>query len=198
MGWRYLGRWFFHKNKINNTMPTLLKEDLKNILDLFEKNKSDYSFFVETGTYMGETILRFIDDFEKSYTIELSEELFNQFNKKDYNRDKLKSILGDSSKKIKEVIDEISGNTIFFLDGHFSQCGTAKGDKDVPLCEELTIINDYFKHECLIIVDDLRLFGTNIHEDWTYITKEKLLNILEKRIDMYYELGDRFIIQIKK
>jgi|TARA_R110000868_G_scaffold411065_1_gene701659 hypothetical protein len=178
-------------------MPTLLKEDLKNILDLFKKNKSDYPYFVETGTYMGETILRFIDDFEKSYTIELSENFFNQFNEKDYNRDKLKSILGDSSKKLKEVIDEIYGNTIFFLDGHFSQCGTAKGEKDVPLFEELEILNNFFKYECLIIIDDLRLFGTNTGEDWTSVSKENLLKILENRIDSYFELNDRFIIQIK-
>jgi hypothetical protein len=178
-------------------MPTLLKEDLKNILDLFKKNKSDYPYFVETGTYMGETILRFIDDFEKSYTIELSENLFNQFNEKDYNRDKLKSILGDSSKKLKEVIDEIYGNTIFFLDCHFSQCGTAKGEKDVPLFEELEILNNFFKYECLIIIDDLRLFGTNTGEDWTSVSKKNLLKILENRIDSYFELNDRFIIQIK-
>jgi hypothetical protein len=178
-------------------MPTLLKEDLKNILDLFKKNKSDYPYFVETGTYMGETILRFIDDFEKSYTIELSENFFNQFNEKDYNRDKLKSILGDSSKKLKEVIDEIYGNTIFFLDGHFSQCGTAKGEKDVPLFEELKIINNFFKYECLIIIDDLRLFGTNTGEDWTSVSKENLLKILENRIDSYFELNDRFIIHSK-
>ena len=178
-------------------MPTLLKEDLKNILDFFEKNKSDYPYFVETGTYMGETILRFIDDFEKSYTIELSENFFNQFNEKDYNRDKLKSILGDSSKKLKEVIYEICGNTIFFLDGHFSQCGTAKGEKDVPLFEELKIIENFFKYECLIIIDDLRLFGTNTGEDWSSVSKENLLKILENRIDSYFELNDRFIIQIK-
>jgi hypothetical protein len=192
-----MGGWVIHKNKINNTMPTLLKEDLKNILDFFEKNKSDYPYFVETGTYMGETILRFIDDFEKSYTIELSENFFNQFNEKDYNRDKLKSILGDSSKKLKEVIYEICGNTIFFLDGHFSQCGTAKGEKDVPLFEELKIIENFFKYECLIIIDDLRLFGTNTGEDWSSVSKENLLKILENRIDSYFELNDRFIIQIK-
>lgn len=178
-------------------MPTLLKEDLKNILDVSKKNKDNYNYFVETGTYMGETILRYVDEFQKLYTIELSETLYNEFNKKNYNRNKLKSILGDSSKKLKEVIDEIYGNTIFYLDGHFSQCGTAKGEKDVPLCEELKIINDYFKYEGLIIIDDLRLFGTNTHEDWSSISKENLLKILENRIDSYFESNDRFIIKIK-
>ena len=179
-------------------MPTLLKEDLKNILELSKKNKYDYEYFVETGTYMGETILRYIDDFKKSYTIELSESLYNDFNKKDYDRNKLKSILGDSSKKRKEVIDELHGNTIFFLDGHFSSCGTAKGDKDVPLYEEIKSINDNFKYESIIIIDDLRLFGSNITEDWSDITKEKMLDLLTERVETFFESNDRFIITIKQ
>jgi hypothetical protein len=193
-----MGGWIFHKNKINNIMPTLLKEDLKNILELSKKDKYDYEYFVETGTYMGETILRHMDDFKKSYTIELSESLYSNFNKKDYDRNKLKSILGDSSKKLKEVIDELQGNTIFFLDGHFSSCGTAKGDKDVPLYEEIKSINDNFKYESIIIIDDLRLFGSNVTEDWSDITKEKILDILNDRIDSHLEVGDRLIVKIKQ
>ena len=46
-------------------MPSLLKEELKTILHLTKKN--NYNYFVETGTLMGETILRFIDDFIKVY-----------------------------------------------------------------------------------------------------------------------------------
>lgn len=179
-------------------MPTLLKEDLINILNLSKTNKDEYNYFVETGTYMGETILRFIDDFEKLYTIELSNRFYEDFNKKNYNRDKLKSILGDSSEKIKEVIDELNDKTIFFLDGHYSSCGTAQGVKDVPLFEELKSINDYFNYESIIIIDDLRLFGTKIDEDWSEITKEKMLNILTNRVDSYLEVGDRFIIKLKE
>lgn len=177
-------------------MATLLNIDLEKILMFFNKNKNQYLYFVETGTYMGETILRFINDFEKSYTIELSNELHNLFNQKDYDRNKLKSLLGDSSIILKEVINELKGNAIFFLDGHFSSCGTAKGVKDVPLIEELKLINDNFNYESLIIIDDLRLFGTNISEDWSYITIENLLKILENRIDSYLELNDRLILKI--
>ena len=175
----------------------MLKEDLKEILDLCKKNKSDYDFFVETGTYMGETILRFIDDFKKLYTIELSESLYNEFNKKNYDKNKLKSIFGDSSKKLKNVIEEINGSAIFFLDGHFSSCGTAKGDKDVPLYEELVLINNEFKYESIIIIDDLRLFGTKNTEDWSNITVEKILKITSNRIQDYFEVGDRLIIKLK-
>ena len=51
-------------------MPTLLKEDLYKILDLSKTNKNEYDYLVETGTYMGETILRFVDEFQKLYTIQ--------------------------------------------------------------------------------------------------------------------------------
>jgi hypothetical protein len=179
-------------------MAALLNIDLEKILMVFNKNKNQYPYFVETGTYMGETILRFIDDFEKSYTIELSDELHKIFNQKDYDRNKLKSLLGDSSIILKEVINELNGNTIFFLDGHFSSCGTAKGVKDVPLIEELKLINDNFNYESLIIIDDLRLFGTNFSENWSNITNENLLKILENRLDSYLELNDRLILKVNE
>ena len=147
---------------------------------------------------MGETILRFINEFEKSYTIELSNELYNRFNLKEYDRNKLKSVLGDSSIVIKQIIEELNNNTIFFLDGHFSSCNTAKGVKDVPLNDELKIINDDFNYEALIIIDDLRLFGTNISEDWSYIAKENLLDIVGGRLDSYLEINDRLILKINK
>ena len=120
------------------------------------------------------------------------------YNSKNYNKNKLTSLLGDSGSGIEEVINLIDGNTIFFLDGHYSSCDTAKGNKDVPLEEELKIINDYFKHEALIIIDDLRLFGTKITEDWSYIHKDRLLEIIYHRIEKYLELDDRLIIKVKK
>lgn len=177
-------------------MPSLLKEELKTILHLTKKN--NYNYFVETGTLMGETILRFIDDFDKLYTIELSPYYYNEFNNTNYNREKIKSILGDSSEMLKPVVNELNGDTIFFLDGHYSSGNTAKGTKDCPLLEELSIINRYFKYEGLIIIDDLRLFGTKVNEDWLDITTENLLNSIPERLEFSLELNDRLIIRIKK
>jgi len=177
-------------------MPTLHKTNLIKILEFIEVDKKNYPYFVETGTYRGETILGLIDEFEKLFTIELSQILFNEFNSKNYNKNKLTSLLGDSGSVIEEVINLIDGNTIFFLDGHYSSCDTARGNKDVPLQDELKKINENFKYDGLIIIDDLRLFGTNITEDWSYISKENLLDILSDRVENYFEMGDRFIIKI--
>ena len=42
-------------------MPALLKEDLNKILKELKINKKEYTHFVETGTWVGETILNFIN-----------------------------------------------------------------------------------------------------------------------------------------
>ena len=99
---------------------------------------------------------------------------------------------------LKPVVNELNGDTIFFLDGHYSSGNTAKGTKDCPLLEELSIINRYFKYEGLIIIDDLRLFGTKVNEDWLDITTENLLNSIPERLEFSLELNDRLIIRIKK
>jgi len=179
-------------------MPTLLKKDLESILEKLNDELPTYPNFVETGTYMGETILRFVNDFNKLFTIELSESLYKNFNLIDYDKTKLKSFLGDSAVVLSKVIEELEDKTIFFLDGHYSSGNTAKGIKDVPLNEELKNINDSYIYDGLIIIDDLRLFGTNLAEDWSQVNKDSLLSILGSRVESYLEENDRFIIKIKK
>ena len=107
-------------------------------------------------------------------------------------------MLGDSAIVLKDIIDELNDKTIFFLDGHYSSGDTGKGFKDVPLIEELTLIEKFYIFDTLIIIDDLRLFGTNFTEDWSEISKEKLTSILSKRICSVIEYNDRLIIKLNK
>jgi hypothetical protein len=179
-------------------MSKLTRQELFQIYELFDLDEhNDYNFFVETGTYQGETILSMYPYFEKSFTIELSEKFYSEFNKKDYDNTKLQSLFGDSSTVIKEVIPNLNNKTIFFLDGHYSSCGTAKGVKDVPLYEELESINNFFPYECIIIIDDLRLFGTNLSEDWSEIDAKKIINLLDSRLIKHIEINDRLVIKLK-
>ena len=83
------------------------------------------------------------------------------------------------------------------MDGHFSSCGTAKGNKDVPLIEEIESINSLFKFSGVIIIDDLRLFGTKKSEDWSYITTESVTSPISERIIVTVSYNDRLIIKIK-
>lgn len=167
---------------------------------------SEYTTFIETGTLNGETILHLEPYFDNLYTIEISELYYNKA-KSLYNGNKIRFILGDSSHVFANLLPNISDKCIFFLDGHWSCGDTGKGEKDCPLIEEIQHINNLYKNESIIIIDDLRLFGLSekcgYPVNWGDINKDTILNILNDRILDVYTLdseaskNDRLIIHLK-
>jgi hypothetical protein len=175
-------------------------------LNLLQDDYTKYKCFIETGTLNGGTIFSLEPYFNKLYTIEFSEKYYiNTKNK--YSGDKINFILGDSSTVFESLLPNITDKCIFFLDGHWSGGDTGHSDKDCPLNEEITHINNLFTNDAIIIIDDFRLFGLDkssgkLQEDWSKINKEYLLNILKPRINKVYHLDsecskdDRLIIHI--
>ena len=166
-------------------MPSLTKDFIKTLLNL-DPNNITYNIFVETGTFMGQTIFELESVFSKLYTIELDLILYEQAVKTymyiSLER-KIRFIHGDSSIRLEELImEELNDNSIFFLDGHWSCGNTSRGNKDCPLIEECEIIAENFKYNAIIVIDDYRLFGTNNICDWSAITKNKIDEIFQKRI----------------
>merc|ERR1712046_470489 len=85
-------------------------------------------------------------------------------------------MLGDSAVCIGDVLKKEVGDAIvWFLDGHFSGGETGRGTCDVPLLLELRAISEARRaHRDIIIVDDLRLFGTSDKEDWSEISEASI------------------------
>jgi hypothetical protein len=171
-----------------------------NFLKLLRGDYTRFNVFVETGTFMGETIFAMEPYFNSLYTVEISPEL--HYNTKSiYNGNKIKFLLGDSALVLDEVTKNIPDSAIFFLDGHWSAQNTGRGIKDCPLYEELHHINNNFKGEAIIIIDDFRLFGSHII-NWGDIHKDAVLNILKHRTTDVYHLPsdlsptDRLVIHI--
>ena len=181
-------------------MPSINIDFLKSIKDY----DNTYDNFIETGTYQGGTISSMIPYFKNLYTIEIKRE-FYLLCKKKYKKSKINFHLGDSSEVLKNILPTINGKSIIFLDGHWSAGNTGKGNKDCPLYEELENIVSFHKESCLIIVDDVRLFGMGPNKgnevcNWEDINKEKILQIINKRLENFYFLPselnqeDRMII----
>lgn len=187
-------------------MPALEIDDLNNLQvdGLFEV----YKTFVETGTFLGETIMKMHPFFEKLHTIEIKQDFYLKA-KTSYKGNKISFHYGDSGTKLKKVCDLLKTPTLFFLDGHWSAGNTGRGEKDCPLYEELDNIIKFCKTKCIIIVDDARLFGkgpNNSNEivDFEDINIKNILNIVSSRLDNHYFINstmatnDRLILHLKK
>ena len=193
-------------------MPSIdinwLKENLQN------KNiNKEYPVFIETGTYLGNTIIPLESHFNELHTIEIKEQFIidakNKYNGLRNRKNIINFHLGDSSKVLAELCPKIENNAILFLDGHWSSGNTGRGDKDCPLYEELQCIMSHLKHNSIIIIDDCRLFGLGpnkggCNEDWEDINIENILKLVDSRMDKYYfapsesHEKDRLIIFLHK
>jgi hypothetical protein len=153
------------------------------------RKKFQTKILVETGTYMGDMVEAQRTRFEKIYSIELSEKLFNRAKKRFKEHSHIKILQGDSGVVLNKLITEIDQPALFWLDGHYSGGITAKADKECPVPEELeTILKSSLPH--IILIDDARLFnGTQ-----DYPTAEEIKDMISKRIDSYLlEIKDDII-----
>jgi hypothetical protein len=183
-------------------MPSLTKDEVISLFNIVPE--INYHRFVETGTYLGETTSEMSNIFKKLDTIEIDEKLVIRA-KKLYGHLPINFHLGDSVEVFKTLLPNINENSVFWLDGHWSSGYDAgKGPKDCPLIEELELIMNEFKNEALVIIDDCRLFGTKIVEDWQEITSEKIFRVVDSRLGKFFWFPsnlnpkDRLALWIKK
>lgn len=114
--------------------------------------------FIETGTFYGQTTSFASKIFENVISIEISKK-FHELNSKFFEKTKNVCILlGDSSERLLDAIEQSSGNVLFWLDGHFSGGDTGKGKVISPVIAELDIIRRCNLENGVIVIDDLRLF----------------------------------------
>ena len=114
--------------------------------------------FIETGTYMGGTSKWASGLFKTVHTIELSEALYNQVHAELLSRGNIMPHFGDSRTVLPKILENINGNIIFWLDGHYSAGVTAGKDDPCPLLKELEIILKR-NNDDIIIIDDARCLG---------------------------------------
>lgn len=161
-------------------MPSLTYKDIQAIAPF------QTTTFVETGTWLGDTVHEMIPYYKNIYSIELSEHYCAQAKTRFAKNSNVHILQGDSSKELLTLCITIQEPTVFWLDGHWSSGDTAKGEKDCPLMEELKTIVTYFRDKAVIIIDDVRLFGTKENEDWSHISLTNVIAIVKPRLTRYF------------
>lgn len=127
--------------------------------------------FVETGTYIGETVDMVLETglFKKIHTIELNDELMKKAMVKYQDVEPVYLWPGDSVDQLDVIVKSLKGPATFWLDAHAS--GPLAGGKSggSPVLDELDIIASSPCKEHTIIIDDCRLFGS---AEWDYVSKD--------------------------
>ena len=153
------------------------------VQETIDKYRPYADVFVETGTYLGDTVeMARVAGFSRIFTIEIDDRLagraFNRF----FDYKHITCFRGDSGKHLHKVLREFNDPAVFWLDGHWSQGITGKGEIEVPLMQELEAIKNHPSDKHTIMIDDIRLLGDKEEVvDWGGLSmdavEEKLLEI---------------------
>jgi hypothetical protein len=160
----------------------ILNYEKKREIILNYKLRYGSNIFIESGTFLGDTADFASRYFDKVYTIELENSLFQKAKARFKNFSSINVLEGDSDKILPEIINNFVGKALFWLDGHYSgefymgneYIKTAKGEKESPILQELNSILTNGLQDKVILIDDARCFiGKN-----GYPSKKELFNLL--------------------
>ncbi len=121
-------------------------------------DKFGCKILIETGTYLGDTVYSQRNNFEKIYSVELSNRFFREARRRFRDYPNIEIISGNSGDILPDLMMKIGARALMWLDGHFSGGMTARGEKESPVFRELTAVfnNNHQRH--VMLIDDARLF----------------------------------------
>lgn len=143
------------------------------------QEKFQYSNFIETGTYMGETSIWASTLFKNVFTIEVNPELSQAAVRRAKGKDNISFICGDSSLMLKDISKNLTGTSLYWLDGHWCG-GVSKLTGECPLMTELNSILS--RDEDIVLIDDARFFMSIVPqphdpEEWPRI--DQVISLLK-------------------
>lgn len=141
---------------------------------------SNGKIFVETGTYMGDTVWMALEweKFDKIHSTEIHVELYSRAVKLFSHKPQVKIWNEESFEAIDHILtDEKNATCTFWLDAHAS--GPLEGGRfgGSPLLHELASIKKHGNTQHTIFIDDRRLFGS---EEWKGVKEEDALKLLKE------------------
>ncbi len=172
----------WRKNGYSVPVPSIVKQ---RVIINYQK-KYNCSTFIETGTYLGDTVEALKTKFKKVISIELGMDLYINAKERFLNDKNIEIFQGDSGKVLPQIVLGLKDPAIFWLDGHYSAGITAKGDKICPILEELDAIFDNSKLNHILLIDDARDFVG----EGDYPTIERLTDYIKSK-------NERYKVQVK-
>jgi len=179
--------------------PTFLFDAVQNYGHLVAKH---FVSFVETGSLYGHTTIHAAHYFETVFSVELSKELYDYIKPVERVLPNIQLYNGNSHEFLPQIIAELIGPSVFFLDAHWSGDSTTDWEKSTfsgypsdtahggespaptpqeqkPILSELSTILERFDDAALVIIDDWNIVGVKGNDvfenfDWSHISQTGL------------------------
>jgi predicted O-methyltransferase YrrM len=130
----------------------------RHLLKLFRER--EHECFVESGTYLGDTVDFFLPHARRIVSVEMDEELWRRASQRFGKQPQVEVVRGDAEQEIPRIVGALGEPALIWLDGHYSGEGTAHGEQAEPAVSILERLGDVgVQPGTTIVVDDLRLFG---------------------------------------
>jgi precorrin-6B methylase 2 len=139
------------------------------------------SVWIETGTYNGDTTAFLAKFASHVWSIEPAVDLANKAKTKFAHYDNVTIVEGLSEEKLNKILENLRGNVCLWLDGHYSSGETFLGPSRTPIKSELEAIALHLDKlsAVLVMIDDVRCFGTSVADLADYPEKSYLVNWAE-------------------
>lgn len=150
--------------------------------------------FVETGTSLGDTVaLADKLGFKKIHSIEFYKNKFDHASDRFKKHKHVKLHNGDSGTELSNVLTNVNGDTVIFLDSHFS-CDnwTPIPEADsCPIMRELEAIGKWMSKNksdktVYLLIDDIRIFN-KAHPGWHSLTLNNILGHVKHHLGDFVE-----------
>jgi hypothetical protein len=159
----------------------------------------ELEYFVETGTWYADTSVWASEHFKQVATVELSKEIYDEIKMEYGHISNIEFFNGTSATMLPEMVAELAGPVVYWLDAHYCGGPSAGGANECPLLSELDSIS-HLSNEPWIFIDDARLFLSpppRPHDPKEWPTIDELvakLNDIDK--DYYVVVTEDVIIAV--
>lgn len=137
---------------------------------VLRRNGNPYSIWVETGTFQGDTTQYLADTAKFVHSIEPEPTLFKLATERFKSTPNVQLHFGLSEKVLPELLQNLTGDVNFWLDGHYSGGITHKGPIETPIVQELETIERHRERfaPLTVMIDDIRCFQPHVPEYSSY------------------------------
>ena len=139
------------------------------------------SVWIETGTYNGDTTAFLAKFASHVWSIEPAVALASKAKTRFASTNNVTVVEGLSEEKLGQILQNLGGNVCLWLDGHYSSGETFLGPSRTPIKSELETIALHLDQLGVVVVmiDDVRCFGTSVAEFADYPEKSYLVDWAE-------------------